>query len=54
MLIFCKKDTDIRKIKAAMELIGGDISKIKGVMELKGIFSGATYVCLLTYQISIF
>ena len=31
-----------------------DISKIKGVMGLKGIFPKTTYVYVLTYQISNF
>ena len=37
MLIFCKK---------------GDISKIKGVMVLKGVFSETKYVCVQRYQVS--
>ena len=31
-----------------------DISKIKGTMILKGIFSKTTYACVLPYQISSF
>ena len=31
-----------------------DISKIQGSLVLKGVFSGTTYVCLLTHQISNF
>ena len=31
-----------------------DISKIKGILVLKGIFSQNKYVCVLTYQISSF
>ena len=30
----------------------GDMSKIKGVVVLKGIFSKIAYVCILTYQIT--
>ena len=32
----------------------GDISKIKGLVVLKGIFSKTAYVLVLMYQISIF
>ena len=31
-----------------------DISKIKGVLVLKGVFSETTHVCVLTHQISSF
>ena len=31
-----------------------DISKTKGVLVLKSIFSDTTYVCVITYQISSF
>ena len=37
MLVFCKKKSNI--------------SKIKGVLVLKGIFSETTYVCVITYRI---
>ena len=40
MLIFCIENADI--------------SKVKGAMELKGIFSETVYVCVLTLQISSF
>ena len=40
MMIFCKK-------KAA------DISKIKGFLVLKAIFSKANYVCVLTCEMSV-
>ena len=40
MLFFCKKNTEIRKIKM--------------VLVLKSIFSETAYVCVLTYQISSF
>ena len=40
MLILCKKNTGI--------------SKIKGILVLKGLFSKTTYACVLSYQISSF
>ena len=40
IVFFCKKNANI--------------SKIKEVLVLKGIFSETTYVCILTYQISSF
>ena len=46
--IFAKKKKLIFFAKNA------DISKIKGVLVFKGIFSETTYVCVLTYQISSF
>ena len=39
MLIFCKKNAEI--------------SKIKVVLVLKGIFSETTYVCVLTHQFQV-
>ena len=34
--------------------MNADISKIKGILVLKGIFSGTTYAFVLKYQISSF
>ena len=46
-VLFLPKNSDFLQKNA-------DISKIKGVWVLKGIFSETTYVCVLTYQTSSF
>ena len=46
-VLYLPKNADILQKK-------GDISKIKGVLVLKGIFSETTYVRVLTYQVSNF
>ena len=44
---FFQKNADFLQKKA-------DITKIKGVLILKNVFSKTTYVCILTYEISSF
>ena len=46
-VLFFQKNADFLQKKA-------DITKIKGVLILKNIFSKTTYVCILTYEISSF
>ena len=44
--IFAKNPDFLQKI--------ADMSKIKGLLVLKGIFSETTYMCVITYQVSSF
>ena len=53
ILLLWVKVLFLPKIAEFLQKIAG-ISKIKGVLVLKGIFSETTYVCVLKYQISSF